>query len=176
MIYQYFFVFLLWRSNNTDNYTIKTFYTSEVLCLSLASQLPSHLIIPPWSPCEVKLRLQAGNWAVSSLWTGTENHRAPWTQHHLPGCSYSGHWVNLDILLKPRQKKEIVDKMTFPCRGSKFYYCIIYGRCCYAWNKTQPWDSTAEAEMVCVSFCLRQPAWLGATHPGRSCWRGKQGF
>lgn len=167
IIYQCFLVFPLWNSNNTDYYTIKTFYTSKMLCLSLASKLPSHLIIPPWTPHEVKLRLQAGSWALSSLWTG------PHGPNHLTAYSCSGHWVKLDTLLTPRER-EMVDKVTHFPTGAASY--ILH----YIWRMLLCFKSNTAVRLhsrgsVCVSFCLRQPAWLGETHPGRSCWRGKQG-
>lgn len=117
---------------------------SKMQCPSLASQLPSYLIIPTWRPHEVKLRLQAGNLLFPAWELGpTDPTISQGTATLGIGLTWTHCW-NLDKKRNGRQN------YPFPHRGSKQYYCITYKGCCYAWNQTQLWDSAAEAEMVCV--------------------------
>lgn len=91
------FLFSFSEAAITDYYTIKTSYTSKMLCLSLASQLPSHFIIPSWRPHEENLGFRQG----TGLFPACE--LDPTMSQ---GYSYSGHWANLGTLLKPGQKEK----------------------------------------------------------------------
>lgn len=142
--------------------------------LSLASQLPSHLIIPPWRPHEAKLWLQAGTWAVFPACElalrikGAPRIQPPPRVQLLWALGKPGHTAKTWI------KKEIVDKMVHFPTGAASCIIVLHIKDAVMLEIKHSCETAAEA--VCVSLCLRQPAWLGARHPDRSCWRGKQDF